>query len=177
MIKKLLRKLNGGWIFLLSITIIYLTIGIISFSTIVNTFLSFLRLIGKILPTLAIILTLMFLSNLFLQRKKIGNYLGKESGLKGWLIAIIGGILSSGPIYMWYPLLGDLKEKGVKTSLIAAFLYNRAIKIPLLPAMIYYFGNLFTLVLTCYMIIFSIFNGFIVEKIGGEKNKNSGSCN
>jgi len=27
--------------------------------------------------------------------------------MKGWLIAILSGILSSGPIYLWYPLLAD----------------------------------------------------------------------
>lgn len=169
MIKRLLTSLGSGWIFLLGVLIIYLALGIISFPVIENALLTFLRLIGKILPILAVVFGLMFFSNLFLQAKRVTGYLGKESGLKGWLIAISGGILSTGPIYMWYPLLGDLKEKGMRTSLIAAFLYNRAVKIPLLPLMIYYFGGLFTFVLTGYMIIFSIVNGFMVEKIGGEK--------
>jgi uncharacterized membrane protein YraQ (UPF0718 family) len=169
MIKKLLRSLSAGWIFLLGVLIIYLTLGIISFPIIENALLAFLRVMGKILPILAVVFGLMFLSNLFLQEKGISSYLGQESGLKGWLIAIFSGILSSGPIYMWYPLLGDLKEKGMRTSLIAAFLYNRAVKIPLLPVMIYYFGGLFTLVLTGYMITFSIVNGLMVGRIGGER--------
>lgn len=169
MIKRLLKSLSAGWIFLLGVLIIYLALGILSFPIIENALLTFLKLIERLLPILAVVFGLMFFSNLFLQTKRVNSYLGKESGLKGWLIAIFGGILSTGPIYMWYPLLGDLKEKGMRTSLIAAFLYNRAVKIPLLPVIIYYFGGLFTFVLTGYMIIFSIVNGFMVERIGGEK--------
>ena len=117
------------------------------------------------MPILPIIFGLMFISNLFLDPQKIVRCLGAKSGKKGWLISILGGIISIGPIYMWYPLLSDLKGKGMKTSLIATFLYNRAIKIPLMPMMIYYFGWLFTAVLTVNMIIFSIINGFIVKKL------------
>ena len=93
------------------------------------------------------------------------KWLGKESGIKGWLIAIIGGILSSGPIYMWYPLLSQIKKQGGRDGLIATFLYNRAVKIPLMPLLIYYFGWIYAIVLTFVMIIFSVFQGLIVEKI------------
>jgi uncharacterized membrane protein YraQ (UPF0718 family) len=70
-----------------------------------------------------------------------------------------------GSAYIWYIFLKDLKQKGMKTSLIVAFLYNRAIKIPLLPMMIYYFGYPLTIILTIYMIIFSVINGLVVEKM------------
>jgi uncharacterized membrane protein YraQ (UPF0718 family) len=66
---------------------------------------------------------------------------------------------------MWYPLLSDLQKKGVKNSFIATFLYNRAIKPALLPLIIFYFGLAFTIVLTIVMIIASVFQGLIVEKI------------
>jgi uncharacterized membrane protein YraQ (UPF0718 family) len=69
---------------------------------------------------------------------------------------------------MWYPLLSDLKEKGMKDSLIAAFLYNRAIKIPLLPMMIYYFGWPFALILSIYQVLFSVVNGILVQFLAKE---------
>jgi uncharacterized membrane protein YraQ (UPF0718 family) len=75
------------------------------------------------------------------------------------------GILSHGPIYVWYPLLRELREHGMRTSLVAAFLYNRAIKIPLLPLMIYYFGVIYVVVLLIFMIIASIVEGKIIELI------------
>lgn len=91
--------------------------------------------------------------------------MGKEKGVKGWLIAIGGGILSTGSIYMWYPLLKDLKEKGVRYGFISVFLYNRAIKIPLIPIIITYFGVKFVVVLTLVMVFVSIIQGLIIEKI------------
>ena len=50
------------------------------------------------------------------------------------------GVVSLGPMYLWYHMLGELKEKGVRTPLLAAFLYSRAVKIPMLPVMAHYFG-------------------------------------
>jgi len=63
----------------------------------------------------------------------------REKGIKKWIFVIIGGVLSTGAIYMWYPFLADLKDKGLNYGLISCFLYNRAIKIPLLPLMVFYF--------------------------------------
>jgi uncharacterized membrane protein YraQ (UPF0718 family) len=71
---------------------------------------------------------------------------------------------------MWYPLLSELEEQGVRKGLIAAFLYNRAIKIPLLPMIIVYFGLLFTVVLTIVMMIISVVQGLIIEKLMVVKN-------
>jgi hypothetical protein len=51
----------------------------------------------------------------------------------------------------------------MRTALAATFLYNRAVKVPLLPLMIYYFGIAFTAVLTAYMILFSVAVGAVTE--------------
>lgn len=53
----------------------------------------------------------------------------------------------------------------MRQGLIATFLYNRAVKIPLLPMMIVYFGTKVVVILSIFMILFSMLNGFIVEKI------------
>jgi len=60
----------------------------------------------------------------------------------------------------------------MKSGLIAAFLYSRAIKIPLLPLMIYYFGTLFVVVLLPYIVIASIVVGEIIELIESRKKQN-----
>jgi uncharacterized membrane protein YraQ (UPF0718 family) len=81
----------------------------------------------------------MVIANYFITPKFITKHFG-EPGIKKWIFIIIGGILSTGPIFMWYPLLAELKEKGIGYGYLATFLYNRAIKIPLLPVVIFYFG-------------------------------------
>jgi uncharacterized membrane protein YraQ (UPF0718 family) len=105
--------------------------------------------------------------------KTVSKYVGKRSGIKGWFLAISTGILSHGPIYVWYPLLKDLRDKGMRNGLIAAFLYIRAIKIPLLPLMVYYFGLLFMVVLLPYIVIASLVEGKIIELIESRKRQNT----
>jgi len=121
----------------------------------------------SVIPVLFIVVLFMGLLNYFLKPKTIRKHLGKESGIRGWLLAIFVGILSHGPIYVWYPLLRDLRNRGMKTGLVATFLYNRAIKIPLLPIMIFYFGVEFVVVLMAYMVVASIVQGKIIEMVEG----------
>ncbi|NOQ91068.1 MAG: hypothetical protein GQ549_09010, partial [Gammaproteobacteria bacterium] len=83
--------------------------------------------------------------------------------------ATLGGMLSLGPIYPWYAMLGELQQKGMRNGLIAAFLYSRAVKLPLLPLIIHYFGVTYTLVLCLYLIGFSIISGIVVEKLIPER--------
>jgi uncharacterized membrane protein YraQ (UPF0718 family) len=99
----------------------------------------------------------------FLTPKTVSKYVGQGSGLKGWILAIFTGILSHGPIYAWYPVLKELRQHGMRSGLVAAFLYNRAIKIPLLPLMVYYFGIQFVVILLMWMIIASVVEGKIIE--------------
>jgi uncharacterized membrane protein YraQ (UPF0718 family) len=61
--------------------------------------------------------------------------------------------------------LEELREQGMRNGLVAAFLYNRAIKLPHLPLLVYYFGSVFVVVLLMYMVIASIIVGKLIEMI------------
>lgn len=160
---KIPKKIEGKWIFLIITIFTYLITAIVKINLFNQAIFSFIELVIKLTPTLAIIFVLMFLSNLFFDAKKVAKHIGHNAGLKGWIITIISGIISSGPIYMWYPMLNDLKEKGMHNKYIATFLYNRAVKIPLLPIMIYYFGLSYVVIFNVYIIIFSVINGLFVN--------------
>jgi len=165
MIKKMIEKVEVGEAFLFLVVMGYVILGIFDFALLTDVLTVLIRLIVRIAPILLIVFVVMFLANLFFENKSVSRFLGKGSGFRGWMIAVVGGIVSSGPIYMWYPLLSDLKEKGMKDSLIATFLYNRAVKIPLLLLMVHYFGWDFTLTLSIYMILFSVVNGVVVQRL------------
>ncbi len=165
MTNRISEKIGGGWIFFIIVAIFYLILLSFNFPLGKDAFIKFFELLQKIIPVFILVFIFIFISNLFLDAKKIAKFIGESAGIKGWFVSIAAGILSMGPIYMWYPLLADLKEKGMKESFIAVFLYNRAIKIPLLPLMIYYFGLTFVIILTFYMILFSIINGLLVDKL------------
>jgi len=156
------NKISGSVKFLIIVLIIYSATALLNFSITEKAFLNFLQMFIKIVPILTIIFATMILVNLYFTKDRIRKYLGAKSGIKGWLYAIISGILFSGPPYVFFPLLGELKKGGMKNSLLAVFLYNRNVKIPFLPVTIYYFGLSFTVVLSLYIVIFSILNGKII---------------
>ncbi|MFC1846098.1 hypothetical protein ACFLYM_01620 [Chloroflexota bacterium] len=102
----------------------------------------------------------MILLNLFLKPAQIARFLGRGAGIKGILLSAAAGIVSTGPIYVWYPLLADLREKGAGNSPIAIFLYNRAVKPFLLPVMITFFGWVYVVILTILTVLGSIAVGY-----------------
>jgi len=117
----------------------------------------------KILPIIVVVILFTALLNYFLQPRQIANHLGRESGARGWLWALAAGVISHGPMYAWYPLLEDLRSHGMRDGLIVVFFFSRAIKIPLLSMMIDYFGLAFTLVLSFYILIGALVQGWILE--------------
>ena len=119
----------------------------------------------RILPIFSLVILSMAIINYLLTPKMIASSVGQGAGMKGWILVIGTGILSHGPVYAWYPVLQDLKQHGMRNGLIAAFLYNRAIKIPLLPMMVYYFGLPFVTVLLVWMILTSIVEGTIIDML------------
>lgn len=119
----------------------------------------------KLLPIFVMIIFVMMLINFFLKPKSIMKHFGKKSGTKAWIYTVLGGIISHGPMYVWYPMLSELRENGLKDGLLATFMYTRSIKIPFIPIMIDYFGMLFTIVLFIYILIGGILQGIFIEAL------------
>jgi uncharacterized membrane protein YraQ (UPF0718 family) len=167
--KNILVKISSRSALIIFTGVIYLIFLIFNPRIFYGALNRFIGMAGNIWPVLLLVLVLMFFFNLLLDSQKIMEKISKNTGIKGYLLSIILGIISAGPIYAWYPLLSDLKGKGLKDSLIVTFLYNRAVKLPLIPVMIYYFGVKFVLTLTVLMITFSVINGILAEKIINNK--------
>ena len=165
------RSRKGPWIFLLATLFLYLLTALFNSQKAHEAGIRFLHLIMEIAPLLVVVFILMALINLFLKTELLLKYMGKDSGLKGWLISIFTGILSIGAIYMWFPILKTLMDKGVKPGLIAVFLYNRGIKLNWLPLMMLYFGMKYVIVLTLVTIFASILQGIIMDLLMKTKSK------
>jgi uncharacterized membrane protein YraQ (UPF0718 family) len=166
---KQLKKGRGGWLFLALTLLAYMLLGLINPEAMAQSLTFFIHVMTQVLPMLGLVFLLLFIANLMLEPKRIKRYLGKGSGFKGWVTAILGGILSVGSIYPWYTMLSELQQKGMRNALIAVFLYCRAVKLPLLPLMIHYFGVAYTLILCLYLISFSIIIGMLLEKLTKQK--------
>jgi len=160
------KKAKIGWsglIFFGTVLVLYVILFILNPENVVSSLRVSGHILANVFPVLIIVILFMGITNAFFKPKKVVRYLGKESGFKGWLIAVLAGILSHGPIYIWYPFLKELRQKGMRTGLIAVFLYNRAIKVFLLPLLIYYFGAEYSIVLLMALIIASLVEGKIIE--------------
>lgn len=151
----------GGWLFLLSMLVAYGVVAGIDMALFERALDFFAGIIGRVLPVLALVFVLLLAVDLLLDRAWVARNLGREAGPKGWLVAALAGVISTGPIYPWYAVLRELREKGMQTSLVAVFLYGRAIKLPLLPLMVHYFGIVYTLLFCLYLFIFSILSGML----------------
>lgn len=117
------------------------------------------KLFLGIIPVLILVIILMAFTNFFMTKERITQYIGESSGLRGYSIAAFSGVISHGPIFAWYPLIGELVDEGMNIELAAIFLYTRAIKLPLLPILIYYFGLKFVLVWFLWLIVGSFLLG------------------
>ena len=126
-------------------------------------------LLNMLIP-LSLVFILMLVLNLFLKPAQIVKFLGSGAGIKGVILSAVAGIISAGPIYAWYPLLKELREKGAANSFLAIFLGNRAVKPFLLPIMIAYFGWIYVLLLTVFTILGSMVVGYFVGALVKVKN-------
>jgi uncharacterized membrane protein YraQ (UPF0718 family) len=121
---------------------------------------------GKIFRSIAWPMGLVFCSmlaiNYLVKPAQIVRFLGDNAGFKGALISTVAGIISVGPIYAWYPMLKDVKEKGAGYFPITLFLCNRAVKPFLLPMMIAIFGWIYVVILTVLTMISSFIIAFVL---------------
>jgi uncharacterized membrane protein YraQ (UPF0718 family) len=158
------RKL-GGWLFLMLVLLAHGATAIVEPALARRAMASTLDMLGQVAPVLVLVLALMFLAERFLTPGRTRAWLGRGSGLRGWLLAVMAGIVSTGPVYTWYALLAELRQKGMRTALVAVLLYARAIKLPLLPLLAHYFGLRYVLVLSLLIAFFAIVNGLLMERL------------
>lgn len=163
--KKFIKKLPGGIKFVLSMILIYGVLFLVSPSFISKSFFDFLEGFSKLLPMLIFFFFIIFIINFFLRPETVKRHLGQSSGLKGWVYACLGSVFVSSPPYVVFPMLKELREHGMKYSLIAVFMNNRNVQPAFLPVMAYYFGWAFTVVMSVYIMIFAILNAVIAGKI------------
>ena len=161
-----MKKLEfKGVKFLIVVIVLYAVVLIVDFENSLNALKIGLNILGKLIPVFTFVIILTALVNYLLKPKQIMKHFGKDSGMKGIIYAILGGVLSHGPMYAWYGMLSEMKSHGLKSSLIAIFMYARAVKLPLLPFMIDVFGITFTIIINIYILVFAVLQGQLMDKL------------
>ena len=153
----------NAWIFPVAVLAIYAVLFIIIPDKASMALRSSGKMFLNIIIPLCFVIILMFVLNLFVKPTHIVKFLGKGITIRGVVLTTLAGIISMGPIFVWYGLLKELREKGVENSLLAIFLGNRAVKPFLLPVLVSYFGWRYTVILTIFTILGALAVGFSVN--------------
>ena len=125
--------------------------------------LNYLVTMAMILPA---VLVVMGLFTVWVPEEMVVKYLGKSSGVKGVLLALIFGALPTGPLYVAFPLGAALIKKGARISNIIIFLSAWAcIKIPQEIVELQFLGLEFMASRLILTIIFVIIMGAVIEQV------------
>ena len=158
------KKNKRKWYFLIAVIIFYFILFLVNKKYFIKSGTFFINILKTIIPSFIIVFILLIIINYFITSKHIVKYF-KEKSIKKWFFVLIGSIISTGPPFIWYPLLKEAKEKGVSYGIIACFIYARSIKIHFLPIIVLYFGIRYTLILTTLIIIMAVVQGVLIDKI------------
>lgn len=164
------------WWFLGAVLVLYGLVALIEPLAAARAWEQFDRTMRQLLPMLGGIFILLLLVDRLADRRRVMRLLGEGSGLRGWLTAVIGGIIAAGPAYLWFGLAAELRAMGMRNGLVVTFLYCRAVKLPLLPLLIHYFGPAYTLALTGYLILFALISGVLAECGSGPQARRRSSA-
>lgn len=128
---------------------------------------SFMQMI-EVLPPIMILLGLM---DVWLPRERVIKYMGKDSGLKGIILAMLVGIIGAGPMYAAFPFTAVLIKKGVKFSNVIIFMNAWCvIKISTVLFEISALGYNFTFLRLIINIPGVIIMGYLTEKLMGKED-------
>jgi uncharacterized membrane protein YraQ (UPF0718 family) len=150
-------------VFPLSVLGLYLVLWHVAPEKTIVALQSSIGVFSHVLLALGLVFLVMIGLNVFLKPPDLAKFQGKGTAIRRNLFSAVAGIISAGPIYAWYPILKDLREKGAEHSLIAVFLVNRAVKPFLFPVMISFFGWTYVLTLTFLTVVGSLCVGFVVR--------------
>lgn len=163
---KLKDRFWWNWLFLFSVLIIYFITGLFNFDYFLKVgFEVYNIFVKQILLVLVIVFVLMFILNILLQKDKVKNLIKNSNSFTKYFFAVIWWIFSTGPVYMWYPFLKQLKDHWLNYGHIASFIYARAVKMPFLTVMIFYFGLKYTIIFNLVLIFLAILIWVLINLI------------
>ena len=120
----------------------------------------------QMLAILPAVMVLMGLFAVFVPKESVVKFLGKTSGVKGVLIALLLGALPTGPLYVVFPMASLLLKKGARISNIIIFLSAwGCIKIPQELVELQFLGPEFMAARLFLTVVFVVIMGLTVERI------------
>ncbi len=161
--KNLIKKL------LKTVIILLLSLGILAIfykDRVLNSFVMSGRYGWEMVTIFPAVLVLMGLADSWIPKKLIKKYLGQEAGAMGILIAVFLGTLPTGPMYIAFPLAGEMLHKGAGITNVVVFLGVWAsLKIPQIGVEVQFLGIKFSILRFVFTLISIISIGLITEQM------------
>ncbi len=165
MIKKIKNNL-----FTVIIILAYITLLIFNKPLAITSLKNSGYYIKEMLIIMPIIFVLTALLDTWINKETIMKFLGKESKIKGSLLAFVLGSVSAGPIYAAFPICVMLHKKGASIKNIVIILSTWAVvKVPMLINEVKFLGFHFMIIrwvltLIAIFVFASIMNSFIKDE-------------
>lgn len=118
---------------LIAVALAYIAVAIFSRQTAVDSIKNSSYYIKEMLLIMPVVFIMIVFIETWIPKKKIAEYLGEESGIKGTVFSFLLGSLSAGPVYAAFPLCNMLLKKGASVKNIVIIIGAWAvIKVPML---------------------------------------------
>jgi uncharacterized membrane protein YraQ (UPF0718 family) len=166
-------KVLRHWRFPLLVAVLYGAGFAVTPATIVSAMDMCAALFRQLALPLGLALLAMVVFNRFLSPSLVARFLGRSSGVKGIVFSSLAGILSMGPIYAWYPLFKNLRDKGASIFHVANFMGCRSIKPVLVPVMVASFGWGYSLMFMCMCLVGALAVAAVVSVVCSGSNEDS----
>jgi uncharacterized membrane protein YraQ (UPF0718 family) len=159
-------KLIRRYLFFIIVFIATIVITLVDFQSGTNiskiAFDSFKQMISVLPP----IMLLLGLLDIWVPRETMIKYMGRDSGVKGILLAILFGSVAAGPLYAAFPVTAVFIKKGVRFSNVMIFIGAWCTtKIPTLLFEISALGYKYTFTRMLVNLPFIIIIGYFIEWI------------
>lgn len=133
----------------------------IALQTLTNA-IQFLKEVMAILPPALVVLMIL---DAWIPRHTVESHLGKNSGAKGWLTAMLLGSFAAGPLFTAFPIAQSMALKAARPANVVIFLGAWAtVKIPMILMESHFMGARFSLLRLALTIPFLVLMGHLVEK-------------
>lgn len=117
------------------------------------------------LPIIVAVFLALGLFNVWVDKKKVANALGKGSGLWSIALASLAGTVLVGPVYVIFPLMKAVREHGARWAVLGAVLAAWAVKIPMVPMEMGMLGVRFSVLRIVFVALAAIPIGLLLEWI------------
>lgn len=168
--KGLAKQGFKGFKFLGFVIFLFILLYFVNASKTIDSLKYFTKNTLKVLPIFVLVIFLTALINYYFPKERIGQMLQGKSRWQTYTVSLLAGVISMGPIFAWFPLLKNLKDKNLEEGALVTFFYGKSIKLTLWPIMIGFFGQLFSLIFIFYIALAALMQGFLYALLF-EKNQ------